>query len=275
MPPFILISPASRGLSLAFVRHFLRTTTLPVFGTYRPSPPGSREQRTRASIHQDILRSFAEDDIAVDPERLHVLPLDLLSEDSIASAADALARTLRSFDPAAPSHLRLACFAGGVLHPERQPADLDLAHIEETFRTNVVAHLLLVKHFARFLQPPPGPAAPEPALARWVHVSARVGSVSDNRLGGWYSYRASKAALNQVVRTFDLHLQAKRVPAICVGVHPGTVRTDLSKAFWNSVPPEQLFEPEDAAAKLVDVIGKLGQAQRGRVWDWKGEEMLP
>ena len=113
------------------------------------------------------------------------------------------------------------------------------------------------------------------SLAKWVHVSARVGSVSDNRLGGWYSYRASKAALNQVIRTFDLHLQAKKLPAICVGVHPGTVKTDLSKAFWKGVPPGKLFEPDFAAEKLAEVVRKLGAAQRGRVWDWKGDEVKP
>ena len=105
-----------------------------------------------------------------------------------------------------------------------------LGQLLDTFRLNTVSHLLLMKHFARFLPPSVRTARAEAdprdaeesdaesetgaGLAKWVHVSARVSSISDNRLGGWYSYRASKAALNQVVRTFDLHIQAKKLPAI-------------------------------------------------------------
>ncbi|KAI0354867.1 NAD-P-binding protein [Trametes cingulata] len=278
MPPFILISPATRGLSLALIRHYLRTTSLPVFGTYRPHPPSSDHPRTPDSVRERILDPLKD----VDPARLHVLPLDFTSEESIAAAADALADALPKD---AQSYIRVAFFLAGVLYPERQPADLVLENIVETFRLNVIAHLLLIKHFSRFL--PPASAAVSAGgesssqssdastLAKWVHVSARVGSISDNALGGWYSYRASKAALNQVIRTFDLHLQAKKLSAISVGVHPGTVKTDLSKAFWSSVKPGKLFEPTYAAERLAEVVKGLGKAQRGRVWDWKGEEIKP
>lgn len=105
-----------------------------------------------------------------------------------------------------------------------------------------------------------------------MHVSARVGSIEDNKRGGWYSYRASKAALNQVVKTFDLHLQMKKSPAICVAVHPGTMKTDLSKGFWESTP--NVLEPEEAAEKLVEVVGGLDMKQRGQVWDWAGKRVL-
>ncbi len=276
MPPFILISPATRGLSLALTRHYLRTTSLPIFATFRPNPPassGSDGPRTPDSVREDILEPLRD----IDPARLHLLHLDLASEESIASAADALSDALRDLaDSDAPSYLRTAFLTGGVLHPERQPSDLVLDHILETFRLNVISHLLLIKHFSRFLPPAPASASsPTAPLAKWVHVSARVGSISDNRLGGWYSYRASKAALNQALRTFDLHLQAKRLPAMAVGVHPGTVKTDLSKDFWRGVSAEKLFSPEYAAAKLVEVVGGLRADQRGRVWDWKGDEVKP
>jgi NAD(P)-dependent dehydrogenase (short-subunit alcohol dehydrogenase family) len=108
-----------------------------------------------------------------------------------------------------------------------------------------------------------------------VHLSARVGSVSDNRLGGWFSYRASKAALNQVVKTFDIHLQQKKVPAIAVAMHPGTVKTDLSKDFWGGVKEGKLFEPEFSARSMVEVVNGLKVEQRGRVWDWEGKEVIP
>ncbi|KAI0333686.1 NAD-P-binding protein [Cubamyces sp. BRFM 1775] len=273
MPPFILISPATRGLSLALIRHYLRTTSLPVFGTYRPNPPSSEsaQSRTPDSVREHILRPLSGANI--DPSRLRVLPLDFASEESIAAAAAALEDALPKD---AQSYIRIAFFLAGVLHPERQPADLVLENIVETFQLNAISHLLLIKHFSRFLPPASSTRSnAEDVLAKWVHVSARVGSISDNALGGWYWYRASKAALNQVIRTFDLHLQAKKLPAISVGLHPGTVKTDLSKAFWSSVKPGKLFEPEYAAERLAEVVDGLGSAQRGRVWDWKGEEVKP
>lgn len=274
MSPFILISPATRGISLALIRHYLSSTSLPVFGTYRPTLPSSKEPRTPDSVREHILQPLS----GVDPSRLRLLPLDFTSEESIAAAAEALAAALPKDTE---SYIRVAFFLAGILYPERQPGDFSLENISETFNLNVVAHMLLIKHFSRFLPPASGGKASDvgadasSALAKWVHVSARVGSISDNKLGGWYSYRASKAALNQIIRTFDLHLQAKKLPAISVGVHPGTVKTDFSKQFWSGVKPEKLFEPAYAAERLAEVVKGLGKGQRGRIWDWKGEEVKP
>lgn len=209
--PFILVSPATRGLSLALTRHFLRTTNLPVFATYRSG--------TAQAVKDHILSPLRE----IDPNRLTLLPLDLTSEESISSAADALSEALPK-DNDVRSCLHTAFFTGGILHPEKQPADLDLANIQSTFQINVISHLLLIKHFSRFL---PSPKDAPDVLAKWVHVTARVGSISDNERGGWYSYRSSKAALNQVVKTFDLQMQMNRTPGICVGVHPGTGKKTL------------------------------------------------
>lgn len=251
--PFILVTPSTRGLSLALTRHFLRTTKLPVFATHR--------SKAASEVHKEILSPLSD----VDPKRLTLLPLDLTDEPSIQSAASALAEKLPE-----DSYLHTGFFTGGVLHPEKQPSDLDFAALQETFQINVLSHLLLIKHFSAFL--PKSQVADQPP-SKWVHVSARVGSISDNRKGGWYSYRASKAALNQVIRTFDNQLQMKKTPSICVGVHPGTVKTDLSKDYWNSVPKGELFEPEESAAKLIDVVGSLKEEQRGRVWDYAGKEV--
>jgi len=100
-----------------------------------------------------------------------------------------------------------------------------------------------------------------------------VGSIEDNHRGGWYSYRASKAALNQIVKTFDLNLKMHPQDAIAVGVHPGTVKTDLSKGFWGKEERPELFEPEKAAENLVKMVGHLRTEQRGKIWDWAGEEV--
>lgn len=255
MSPFILISPASRGLSLALTRHYLRTTNLPVYATHR--------NLSDDETYKNILTGLSD----VDSSRLRLLRLELTSEASIAEAAS----TLKGILPSEGSYVQTAFFAGGILHPERKPSDLNADHILDTFKVNVISHLLCIKHFSQFL--PKQSQTSE--LSKWVHISARVGSVSDNRLGGWYSYRASKAALNQVIRTFDLHLQTKKTPAICVGVHPGTVKTDLSKEFHGSVPRGKLFEPESAAEKLADVVKNLRIEQRGKVWDWAGKEIVP
>ena len=106
-------------------------------------------------------------------------------------------------------------------------------------------------------------------------MSARVGSVADNRAGGWYSYRASKAAVNSLTKSFDHQLRARcGDKALAVAYHPGTVRTDLSRDYWAGVPEGKLFEPDDAAAKMARVLLEtVGPAHRGRCWDWKGEEV--
>lgn len=107
-------------------------------------------------------------------------------------------------------------------------------------------------------------------------MSARVGSISDNNLGGWYSYRASKAALNQVTKTLDNYLKTSAgEQAISVALHPGTVKTGLSKEFWSNVKDEKLFSPEFAAEKLIGVVNGLAIKDRGKIWDWKGEEIPP
>ncbi|KAI0068982.1 NAD-P-binding protein [Artomyces pyxidatus] len=239
--PFILVSPSTRGLSLALTRHYLCTTKLPVYATFRN---GSIK-----SVSENILSSLPD----VDASRLKLLPLDLTREDSISAAAQQLSDTLPKDQD---SYLQTGFFAGGVLHPERQPADLDASAIQQTFQINVIAQLLMIKHFSRFL-PSARMADLEGGMAKWVHVSARVGSISDNKRGGWYSYRASKAALNQVVKTFDLQLQMKKAPAMCVGVHPGTVKTELSRDFWGGVGKDKLFEPEYAAERLAGVVREL------------------
>lgn len=107
-------------------------------------------------------------------------------------------------------------------------------------------------------------------------MSARVGSTSDNALGGWYSYRASKAGVTSISKTFDNYLHNKSGDnAIAIAYHPGTVKTGLSKEFWGSVKKEKLFEPVFAVEKMVGIVKGMGLEGRGRCWDWKGEEILP
>ena len=107
-------------------------------------------------------------------------------------------------------------------------------------------------------------------------MSARVGSISDNRLGGWYSYRASKSAVNSIARSLDIYMQQKATDkAFCISMHPGTVKTGLSEEFWGNVKEEKLFSPEFAAEKLLSVVKSLPLDARGKCWDWEGKEIPP
>ena len=259
LKPFALVTPSTRGLSAALTRHLLAKSKLPVYATYRKGSPESAKD--------DLLRPLD----GVDPSRLNMIHLDLEDESSIRSAAEKLGGTLPL-----DSYLHTGFFTGGILlNPEKQPGDIDLPTVQKTFNVNILSHLLLMKHFARFL-----PSAPmsstlfDQPLAKWVHITARVGSIGDNSKGGWYSYRASKTALNQAMRTFDLHLKQTKRPAMAVAMHPGTMKTELSKDFWKSVPKDHLREPEEAAERVLGVVERLEEGQRGRVWDWAGKEVI-
>jgi NAD(P)-dependent dehydrogenase (short-subunit alcohol dehydrogenase family) len=153
---------------------------------------------------------------------------------------------------------------------------------------------MLIKHFSSFLpskrtQLPPKDGSEQdyeglnPNNATWTTMAARVGSVSDNSLGGWYSYRSSKAAVFQIAKTFDNHLKSSAAGerAMSVALHPGTVKTNLSKDFWNSVKKDKLFTPKFSAEQLVGLCtkqrkdGGIGIEGRGRCWDWDGKEIAP
>ena len=161
---------------------------------------------------------------------------------------------------------------------------MDYDHALETYKVNALGPLVLMKWFHDFLPrkttkmdlPEPGGAAGLPHHAVWVNMSARVGSVSDNRLGGWYSYRSSKAAVNSLTKSFDHQLVTRSGDkAVAVSYHPGTMKTDLSRNYWETTPQDKLLAPEDAARLMVDGVAGIGLEQRGRCWDYKGEEVPP
>lgn len=156
---------------------------------------------------------------------------------------------------------------GAGLQPEKSYRAQSLSAFERVFAANTFAPALIAKHML--------PLMPKAERSVFAALSARVGSISDNRLGGWHAYRASKAALNMLVRNFAIE-QARRAPGhICVSLHPGTVDTALSKPFQASVPAERLFTPEEAAAHLLAVIGRLTPEESGKCFDWAGKEVPP
>ncbi|KAL6721863.1 hypothetical protein ACLMJK_000968 [Lecanora helva] len=257
--PWTLVSPASRGIGLQLARRLLRTTDLPVVATAR---------KDLSKIREELLEG-----LDVDKQRLEVLKLDVTDESTISAAASHCSSRFPS------SYLRLAFCIPGILHPEKSPSQIDHTKALQTFQINTLGPLLLSKHFSPFLPKKSTTVSPLdnlPSSAVFALMSARVGSISDNSLGGWYSYRASKAAVNSIAKSVDIYLRQRCGDnAMCVALHPGTVKTGLSEEFWNSTPQEKLFTPEFAAEKLIEVVNGVGIDGRGKCWDWKGEEISP
>jgi len=184
--------------------------------------------------------------------------LDLLSEPSIAAAAAWVA--------AQPGPLSQVILATGFLHdarfaPERAMRQLDPAHMARAFALNTIGPALVIKHLLPVLR--------RDGRAVFAALSARVGSIGDNRLGGWYSYRASKAALNQVVRTAAIEVARTHREAICVAIHPGTVATGLSAPFAKA--GLELQTPAQAARRILDVLAGLTPADTGGFFDHLGQ----
>ncbi len=185
--------------------------------------------------------------------------LDLRDESTVATCAEHAGRL------GVP---RLIVDATGVLHsdnlqPEKSWRQLDAAQMAEAFAINAIGPALLMKHFL--------PLLPRNGKSVFATLSARVGSIGDNRLGGWYSYRASKAALNQFVRTAAVELGRSHREALCIALHPGTVDTRLTVPFRKTGLDVQ--SPEIAAARLLAVIDKLGPADSGGFFDHRGVDV--
>ena len=184
-------------------------------------------------------------------------PLDLLDEASIAAAAAHVA--------AIGLDIRLLIVATGVLDGEGCLAEkswrqLDAQALARSFAINTIGPALLIKHFM--------PLLPRSGRCVFAALSARVGSIGDNRLGGWYGYRAAKAALNQLLRSAAVELKRSRPEALCIALHPGTVDTSLTRGFTKHGLEVQT--PEAAAARIIDVMDRLNTADSGGFFDQHG-----
>lgn len=159
--------------------------------------------------------------------------------------------------------------AAGVLHgdglqPEKSLVQLEPAALQASFALNAFAPILLARALWPLLRA--GPLV-------YASLSARVGSIGDNRLGGWYAYRASKAAQNQLLRTLAIELRRVNRQACCLLLHPGTVDTPLSAPFQGNVPESQLFSPARAAAQLLGIIASAQASDSARFLAWDGSEI--
>jgi NAD(P)-dependent dehydrogenase (short-subunit alcohol dehydrogenase family) len=187
--------------------------------------------------------------------------IDIESEESIAAAAAQLVK-------GAP--LRFILVATGLLHdttlqPEKTYRTLDPEHLVRSFRVNAIGPALVGKHVL--------PLVPKAGKSVFAVLSARIGSIEDNRLGGWYGYRASKAALNQFVRTLAIELSRQRPEAVCVALHPGTVDTALSHPFQAGIKITKAFSPAYSAERLLAVTDALTAAHSGQFFAWDGQSI--
>jgi NAD(P)-dependent dehydrogenase (short-subunit alcohol dehydrogenase family) len=238
-----LIIGASQGIGLGFVKQLLADGRMQrVYGTYR-----------RADSAQALLT------LAEQSSMLTCLPLDVTDE-------SAMAGVFRRIQPQTP-HLHLVVYCVGLLHdgelqPEKSLRQLNTNQLMQSFQVNAMGAALATKHLLPLLK------HDRPSV--FAAISAKIGSIGDNRLGGWYSYRASKAALNMLIKTAAIEYARKSPNTILVLLHPGTTDTRLSKPFQRGVPPEKLFSVERTVSQLMTVIDGLQPADSGEFFNWDG-----
>ncbi|WP_371397818.1 SDR family NAD(P)-dependent oxidoreductase [Fretibacter rubidus] len=189
------------------------------------------------------------------------LTFDFTDEASIEAAAVAL----KEVGP-----LDIVIVATGLLHgqgiaPEKNLRALSYDGFEVSYKTNVVGPAMTAKYFLPLMR--------RDEKAVFAALSARVGSISDNRLGGWYAYRASKAALNMVLKNLSIEHGRRFKEAVIIGLHPGTVDTALSEQFQGNVPEGKLFTPEFSAEHLLKVVDQVSPKDTGNLFAWDGEQI--
>ena len=251
MPPeaHILVAGASQGIGLGFVRALLQD----------PRP------RRIVALYRNPDTAAAL--LACTDPRLLPIAADLTEEDSIAAALEQMG------SPRDRLHWVINCV--GVLHgvdgqgqpfqPEKSLRHINGAQLLHYFQTNSISGVLLAKHLTPWLR------HPDPSL--FATISAKVGSIGDNRLGGWYGYRASKAALNMLIKTVAIEYSRVSPRTIVTVLHPGTTDTRLSQPFQGGVSPEKLFSIERTVTQLLAVLEGLTLADSGEFFSWDGTKL--
>lgn len=250
-----MVQGASRGIGLEFVKQLLEKDEKGhVVATCR-NPSG-------ASGLIELKNKFL--------ERLSIQPLDLMVENTMEAAANTIREQYGSLD--------LLVNASGilsipdVLQPETTLSKVERPSLLLAYEINAVGPLLVTKHMWPLLKGG-GSYGTEKDLAVVANLSARVGSIGDNNLGGWHSYRASKTALNQLTKNASLEFARRKDKIVCILLHPGTVDTNLSKPFQRNVPPGKLFTKEFSVQKLLHIINNVKNHDNGKFFAWDGQEI--
>lgn len=213
-----------------------------------------------ARSNVEIVHAFSRRPLDWPDAKIRSGQLDLVDEASIAEAAASVA----SDGPPDLVFVATGILSDGAeLQPEKSLRKQDSAAFERVFAINTIGPALVAKHFI--------PIMSRQGQSVFAALSARVGSISDNRLGGWHAYRASKAALNMLIKNYAIEQSRRNAQFIAVSLHPGTVDTALSKPFQSNVPDAQLFSPEKSAGALLDVVDRMTPADSGKSFDWAGK----
>ncbi|MEE4639598.1 MAG: SDR family NAD(P)-dependent oxidoreductase [Wenzhouxiangella sp.] len=237
---------SSRGIGLALVGALLEHSRVERVVACARSPESSNEL-------QSLKERF--------DGRLQLSIVDLTEPPTIAAVAGGL--------QSAGIRPGLVLNVAGLLHhgesvtPEKRLEDLDLESLQRVFAVNALGPALCLRHFL--------PLMSREGKAVFAALSARVGSIGDNRLGGWYAYRSSKAALNQLLRTASIEARRRFANVIVAALHPGTTDTALSAPFQSNVPEDKLFTPEFVAERLLHVIDDLDSDHSGGFFAWDGQ----
>jgi NAD(P)-dependent dehydrogenase (short-subunit alcohol dehydrogenase family) len=242
-----LILGASQGIGLGFLQKFLQDDRIvKIYATYRNPESAS-----------DLL-ALAEKN----SEKLICLSLDITDELQIAEVVQKIRAEVNKL------HLVINCV--GLLHddnlqPEKSLRQLDSENLLRYFQINSIGAVLLAKHLL--------PLFRHPEHSVFACISAKLGSITDNQLGGWYGYRASKAALNMFMRTAAIEYSRSSPKTLVVTLHPGTTDTRLSRPFQGNVSPEKLFSVERTVTQLLTVIEQLQQGDSGQFFSWDGSQL--
>lgn len=197
--------------------------------------------------------------------KLRLVSMDVSDQQSVEKAFSSISEHTNKL------HLIINCT--GLLHngqgiqPEKRLEDIDAENLSQSFFINSIGPLLIARYGL--------PLLCHEERSVLSNISARVGSISDNRAGGWYAYRAAKAAQNMITKTIAIELNRRSPHSICVGLHPGTVNTELSKPFQRNLKPGQLITAEQSANYMYKVITGLEQTDSGKVFAWDGSEVQP
>ncbi|MBI4785164.1 MAG: SDR family NAD(P)-dependent oxidoreductase [Oscillatoriophycideae cyanobacterium NC_groundwater_1537_Pr4_S-0.65um_50_18] len=237
-----LIVGAGQGIGLGFVRQILQS---------------DRPQRVYATY-----RNLQSELLTLADSRLCCLPMDITAEEQIAAVAAKIRSEVKAL------HTVINCV--GILHegtmqPEKSLRQINTEQLLRYFQVNSIGAVLLAKQMQPLLK--------HSDRAIFATISAKVGSIGDNHLGGWYGYRASKAALNMLMKTTAIEYKRTCPRAIVVTLHPGTTDTQLSQPFQRNVPPEKLFSVDRTVQQLLAVIDRLQESDSGEFFSWNGDRL--
>ena len=206
--------------------------------------------------------SISRTEVELNDERIIHINIDVTDEVSVKAAASKIGE----------NRLDKLIVATGILHtelfgPEKSIKDIKIENFVKIFSVNAFGPALIGKYFLPLMK------KDKKSIAAFL--SARVGSISENKLGGWYAYRASKSALNQIIKNFSIESKRTNPTGIIIGLQPGTVKSKLSEPFQKNVKKGKLLLPKDSVKSLIRVIENVMQNDSGKIFDWKGEEIGP